>query len=122
MGAHKRLSHARRVERTQTPVRGLQAPRRRIAFAADPAHDHAPTRGFAMATCPICKAEAEEIEPGTFVDGVWFRCLKHREFGVSDTALKTRKDAEPEQWERALKKATERAGEGNRPKILNLDF
>jgi hypothetical protein len=53
---------------------------------------------------------------------VWFRCLKHREFGVSDTALKTRKDAEPEQWERALKKATERAGEGNRPKILNLDF
>ena len=70
---------------------------------------------------PICKAEAEEIEPGTF-DGVWFRCLKHREFGVSDTALKTRKDAEPEQWERALKKATERAGEGNRPKILDNDF
>ena len=39
-----------------------------------------------MATCPICKSEAEEIEPGTF-DGVWFRCLKHREFGVSDTVL-----------------------------------
>jgi hypothetical protein len=77
---------------------------------------------FAMVSCPICKAEAEEIEPGTFVDGTWFRCLKHREFGVSDTALKTRKDAESEQWERALKKATERAGEGNRPKILNLDF
>jgi hypothetical protein len=53
---------------------------------------------------------------------VWFRCLKHREFGVPDTALKTRKDAEPEQWERALKKATERAGEGNRPKILDTDF
>lgn len=77
---------------------------------------------FAMVSCPICKAEAEEIEPGTFVDGTWFRCLKHREFGVSDTALKTRKDAEPEQWESALKKATERAGEGNRPKILDLDF
>jgi len=75
-----------------------------------------------MATCPICKAEAEEIEPGTFVDGVWFRCLKHREFGVSDTALKTRKDAEPEQWERALKKAIERAGAQERPKILDLDF
>jgi len=74
-----------------------------------------------MTMCSICKAEAEEIEPGTF-DGVWFRCLKHREFGVSDTALKTRKDAEPEQWERALKKATERAGEGNRPKILDTDF
>jgi hypothetical protein len=77
---------------------------------------------FAMVSCPICKAEAEEIEPGTFVDGTWFRCLKHREFGVSDTALKTRKDAEPEQWESALKKATERGGEGNRPKILDLDF
>jgi hypothetical protein len=121
LGAHRRLSRARRVERTQTPVRGLQAPRRRIVFAADPAHDHDNHRGVAMTMCPICKAEAEEIEPGTF-DGVWFRCLKHREFGVSDTALKTRKDAEPEQWERALKKATERAGEGNRPKILDLDF
>jgi hypothetical protein len=44
-------------------------------------------------------------------DGVWFPCLKHREFGVSETALKTRKDAEPEQWERALKKRlSERAG------------
>jgi len=43
-----------------------------------------------MTMCPICKAEAEEIEPGTF-DGVWFRCLKHREFGVSDTALKNSK-------------------------------
>jgi hypothetical protein len=73
-----------------------------------------------MLICPICKAEAEEIEPG--IDGVWFRCLKHREFGVSDTALKTRKDAEPEQWESALKKAIERAGEGNRPKILDEDF
>ena len=52
----------------------------------------------------------------------WFRCLKHREFGVSDTALKTRKDAEPEQWERALKKAIERAGAQERPKILDLDF
>ena len=76
---------------------------------------------IAMVTCPVCKSEAEEIEPGTF-DGVWFRCLKHREFGVSHTALKTRKDAEPEQWERALKKAVERAGEGNRPKILDEDF
>ena len=74
-----------------------------------------------MATCPVCKTEAEEIDPGTF-DGVWFRCLKHREFGVSDTALITRRGAEPEQWERALKKAIERAGEGTRPKILDTDF
>jgi hypothetical protein len=74
-----------------------------------------------MAMCPICKSEAEEIEGYAF-DGVWFRCLKHREFGVSDTALKTRKNAELEQWEGALTKAIERAGEGNRPKILDTDF
>jgi hypothetical protein len=79
------------------------------------------TREIVMAICPVCKSEAEEIDPGTF-DGVWFRCLKHREFGVSDTALKTGKDASPEQWERALKRATERAGEGMRPKILDTDF
>ena len=81
----------------------------------------APQQVIAMATCPICKSEAEEIEGDAF-DGVWFRCLKHREFGVSNTALKTRKDAEPEQWERALKKAIERAGPEERPKILDLDF
>ena len=74
-----------------------------------------------MTMCPICKSEAEQIDPGTF-DGVWFRCLKHREFGVSDTALKTGKDADQEQWDNALKRATERAGEGQRPKILDTDF
>ena len=72
-----------------------------------------------MATCPVCKSEAEEIETGTF-DGVWFRCLKHREFGVSDTALKMKKDAEPEQWERALKKAIERAAHKSDRKFLTL--
>jgi hypothetical protein len=76
---------------------------------------------LAMVTCPICKSEAEEIEGDTF-DGMWFRCLKHREFGVSDTALKTRKNAEPEDWEGALKKAIERACPEERPKILDLDF
>ena len=72
-----------------------------------------------MTMCPICKAEAEEIQGDTF-DGVWFRCLKHREFGVSDTALKTRMDAEPEQWERALKKAIERAGPERTRKFSTL--
>ena len=97
------------------------APCSGIAIHVDQVHCEQSPQAVAMTMCPICKAEAEEIEPGTF-DGVWFRCLKHREFGVSDTALKTRRDAEPEQWERALKKATERAGEGNRPKILDTDF
>jgi hypothetical protein len=74
-----------------------------------------------MVTCPICKSEAEELERGSF-EGVWLRCLKHREFGVSDTALKTRMNAEPEEWERALKKAIGRAGPEERPKILDVDF
>jgi hypothetical protein len=53
---------------------------------------------------------------------VWFRCLKHREFGVSDTALKTRKNAEPEEWKRALKKAIERAEPGERRKFSTSIF
>jgi hypothetical protein len=48
--------------------------------------------------------------------------VRQSQIDVSDTALKTRKDAEPEQWERALKKAIERAGAEERPKILDLDF
>ena len=56
-----------------------------------------------MVTCPICKSEAEEIEGDAF-DGAWFRCLKHREFGVSDTALKARKNAKPEHGNAPLKK------------------
>jgi hypothetical protein len=74
-----------------------------------------------MVTCPICKSEGEEIEGDAF-DGMWFRCLKHREFGVSDTALKTRKNAEPEQWERSLKKAIERAGPEERPENSRRGF
>src|SRR5215475_1618202 len=110
--------------RRRTPFNALKrplAPRSGIAIHVDQVHCEQSPQGVAMTMCPICKAEAEEIEPGTF-DGVWFRCLKHREFGVSDTALKNRKNAEPEQWERALKKAIERAGLEERPKILDLDF
>ena len=36
-----------------------------------------------MATCPICKSDAEEIESG-FIDGKTFRCAKHGEFQVSE--------------------------------------
>ena len=52
------------------------------------------------------------------------RILKHREFGVSETVLglKARMDAGSDEWEAALKKAIERAGAEERPKILDLDF
>lgn len=76
-----------------------------------------------MAICPICKADdAEEIEPGMF-DGKTFRCLKHGEFGVSDTVLSVREymDADAGRWESALANAGSRAIEG-RPRILRFDF
>lgn len=75
-----------------------------------------------MARCPICQSEAQEIEPGTFIDGKWFRCPTHKDFGVSDTALTTRMNATSDEWEAALKKAANRADAGKRPKILDLDF
>jgi len=37
-----------------------------------------------MAKCPICKSDAQEIEPG-FFDGKTFRCPTHHEFEVADT-------------------------------------
>jgi hypothetical protein len=76
-----------------------------------------------MATCPICKSDAEEIEP-EFFDGTTFRCPKHGEFQVADSVLKTPAlmDADSNQWESALKKATGRAAAGGRPRILTYDF
>ena len=41
-----------------------------------------------MATCPICKSDAEEIKLG-FIDGKTFRCAKHGEFQVSQTRCST---------------------------------
>jgi hypothetical protein len=69
--------------------------------------------------CPICECDAEEIEKGSG-DYMTLRCPEH-EFEVSDTVLKERLRA-PEQWARALERATKRAGVGDRPKILSYDF
>jgi hypothetical protein len=57
-----------------------------------------------MATCPICKSDAEEIESG-FIDGKTFCCAKHGEFQVSDSVLNVPAlmDADTSQWEAALK-------------------
>ena len=43
----------------------------------------------AIATCPICKSDAQEIEPGVF-DGKTFRCPKHGEFDVTGSVLSVR--------------------------------
>ena len=77
----------------------------------------------AMATCPICKSDAEEIEPGSF-DGKTFRCPKHGEFDVTGSVLSARAHmaADTAQWEAALKKARSRVFGGKRPRIVTYDF
>src|SRR5262249_53303115 len=69
-----------------------------------------------MATCPICKSEAQEIEPG-FFDGETFLWRKDGDFDVADAVL-----ADPalmaagsDGWEAALKRAANRAAAGRRP-------
>ncbi len=76
-----------------------------------------------MATCPICKSGAQEIDPG-FFDGKTFRCPKHGEFQVSGSVLKTpaHMDANSIKWEAALKRAIDRASKNARPRILIYDF
>jgi hypothetical protein len=76
-----------------------------------------------MLVCPICKSEAEEINPGTF-DGVGFRCINHGEFEVADSALTEHKNTEPTRWEGALTKAKDRARAAQEtwPRILTYDF
>jgi len=74
-----------------------------------------------MATCPICKSVAEEIEPG-FFDGKTFRCPKHNEFEVTDTVLYTRTNADSAKWEVPLSRAKDKAPAGARPRINDYCF
>ena len=82
-----------------------------------------------MDKCPICKAEAEQIDRG-FIDGYAVKCPIHGWFEFSDTAKVTRGNEPREAWERALTKARLRALQtaqdetvaGKRPQILDSDF
>jgi len=76
-----------------------------------------------MATCPICKSAALEIETGLF-DGKAFRCPKHDEVGVAGAVLSmpAHMNAGPDQWEAALKRASDRTVRGAWPRILTYDF
>ena len=75
-----------------------------------------------MPTCPVCQSEAKEIDPGPF-DGVTLKCPKNGEFQIAGTVFGVKRymDAEQGEWERALKKATDRS-KGRRPIILSYDF
>jgi hypothetical protein len=72
-----------------------------------------------MRTCPICGADAEEIDQGTF-DGTAFRCSTHGEVEITDSALHEEHDRE--QWERAFRVAKRRAVDRARPRIFTYDF
>jgi hypothetical protein len=60
--------------------------------------------------CPICKADAQEVDQGAF-DGLGFDCKFHGRFRVSGTVLKQRKQHTRKQWEHALMLAKARASE-----------
>ena len=96
---------------------------RAVAHALRRGHDADHQKMSTMATCPICRSDAEEIEPGVF-DGKTFRCPKHGEFDVTGSVLgvRTHMAADSNQWEAALKKAVSRAAAGKRPRTLTYDF
>ena len=68
-----------------------------------------------LVRCPICKAEAAEIDRGLF-HGIGFDCKFHGRFRVSSTALAQAKKRTRRQWEHALMLAKARASE-SRPLI-----
>ena len=75
-----------------------------------------------MATCPICKGPAEQIDEGKF-DGMGFDCQAHGKFWVADSVFGELKQRTREQWEKALTiAAARRAKDGQPPLIMTYDF
>jgi hypothetical protein len=76
-----------------------------------------------MATCPICKTEVAALDKTGNTDG--FDCPNHGRFKVSGTvlAIPILRDADPEQWEAALRLAKAKAKPDEwAPCITTLDF
>ena len=76
-----------------------------------------------MTICPICKSAAEAIGTG-YSEGKTFRCQKHGDFDVAETVLDTLifMNARLDDWEAALKTASDQAIKGKRPRIVTYDF
>ena len=76
-----------------------------------------------MAQCPICKSEAEVIEPH-HIDGITFSCPTHGEFGVARNVFRVQEymNANSTRWERALQIAKIQAPTGVRPRITTYEF
>jgi hypothetical protein len=69
--------------------------------------------------CPICNAEAEQIDRGLF-DGLGFDCKFHGRFRVSGTVLAQRKTRSRRQWKHALMLAKARASDG--PPLISSEL
>jgi hypothetical protein len=82
-----------------------------------------------MDKCPVCKSDAQELEPG-FFDGYTVKCPIHGEIEFSDSVRAARWNEPRAAWEAALTRARERALKtaqhttvaGKRPRILDSDF
>ena len=73
--------------------------------------------------CPICKSAVDEFDR-TPRDATSFDCETHGKFKVANTVFKDGrvKNYVRAQWEGALRKAKERAKEGEWPVIESGDF
>ena len=77
-----------------------------------------------MPACPVCKFSAKEIEKDFFY-GKTYLCPRHGEFDVTLQVLESpiHMHASPNDWEAALRKASEKAAPiGSRPIIRLFDF
>ena len=73
-----------------------------------------------MTHCPICGAEAAELDRTGDADG--YACARHGKFKVSGSVLSTRQGASRAEWEAALERAKARASAGEWPTIISTDF
>jgi hypothetical protein len=73
--------------------------------------------------CPICKSAVHEFDRTTR-DATGFDCETHGKFKVANTVFKDGrvKNYVRAQWEAVLRKATQRAKEGEWPVIESGDF
>jgi hypothetical protein len=74
-----------------------------------------------MLQCPICKSEAEEIEPG-IGEHRGFDCKTHGQFRVAGTVIalmEAGNDWTLRRWENALEVAKRAAAPGKLPMIIS---
>jgi hypothetical protein len=74
-----------------------------------------------MLQCPICKSDAEEVEPG-MMEGIGFDCKQDGRFRISRTVIammEAGREWPCGRWENALEVAKRAADPGKLPMILS---